>query len=78
MKTILIGLMILIGQIAVGQSYDDQMNKAGEALQKKISAMHFLFFRPLLKTVQKLELMILPTLHWQQQIAMPKNLLWFG
>ena len=29
------GFAILIGHISFGQSYDDQMNKAGEALQKK-------------------------------------------
>lgn len=35
MKKLLTGVGILIGQFAVGQSYDDQMNKAGEALQIK-------------------------------------------
>ena len=35
MKHFLTGFAILIGHISFGQSYDDQMNKAGEALQKK-------------------------------------------
>ena len=35
MKKLLTGFAILIGHFAVGQSFDDQMNKAGEALQKK-------------------------------------------
>jgi dienelactone hydrolase len=35
MQKLLTGFAILIGNLAVGQSYNDQMNKAGEALQKK-------------------------------------------
>lgn len=35
MKKQLTAVAILIGYFALGQSYDDQMNKAGEALQKK-------------------------------------------
>ena len=35
MKTLLTAFIILTGQIVIGQSYDDQINKAAEALQKK-------------------------------------------
>jgi predicted esterase len=35
MNKLLTGIAVLIGQLVYGQSYDEQLNKAGEALQKK-------------------------------------------
>ena len=54
MKKLLTGIAILIGQLCFGQSYDDLMNQAGEALQKKNYCKAFDIFQTAFKDSTKI------------------------
>jgi hypothetical protein len=73
MKLLITALVISFTQTALAQSYDEQMNKAGEALQKKTFAAPLLFFKQLLKILLKLALMILLMLPLLLLIVMPNS-----
>ena len=53
MKQILTGITLLIAQIAFAQSYDEQLGKAGEALQKKEYCSALAIFKTAFKDTTK-------------------------
>ena len=54
MKILLTGLAFLIGHFAFGQSYDDQLNNAGQALQKKDFCTALTIFQTAFKDSSKI------------------------